>query len=50
MGNGFIGKGMDKRKKKELTRMGKKTDYGLFGMRMDRRGQKELTRMEKKME
>ena len=41
---------MDKRKKKELTRMGNGMDYGLGGIQMDRRKQKELTRMGKKME
>jgi len=32
---------------KELSRMGKKMDYGLLGMKMDRRKGKELTRMVK---
>ena len=39
---------MDKRVKKELTRMGKKMDYGLLGMRMDKREVNGLTRMGKK--
>ena len=41
---------MDRRKKKELTRMENKMDYGLGGIRMDRRVLKELTRMGKKMD
>jgi len=37
------------RRKKKLSRMGKKMDYGRGGMRMDRRRQKGLTRMENKL-
>ena len=37
-------------KVKQLTRIIKKTDYGIGGMRMDRNGVKELTRMVKKMD
>jgi hypothetical protein len=33
---------MDRRKKKELIRMGKKMDYGLDGMIMDKRNKKGL--------
>ena len=36
---------MDRRKKKVLTRMGKKMGDGLIGMRWDRSGMKELTLM-----
>ena len=39
---------MDRRKKKQITRMGYRMDYLLIGMRMDRSLQKELTLMEKK--
>ena len=41
---------MDRRNEKELSRMGKKMDYGLIGMRADRKRKKELTRMEKQMD
>jgi hypothetical protein len=40
---------MEKREKKELTRMGKKMDCGL-GIRLEKREKKELTRMGKKMD
>jgi hypothetical protein len=46
MVNGFLGMRMDRNGIKELTRMGKKMDYGLCGMRMDKRLVKELSRME----
>ncbi len=39
---------MDRRKEKELIRVGIKMDYGLGGMKMDRRVLKVLTRMEKR--
>ena len=50
MGNGFIGKGMDKRKKKELTRMEKKKDYTLVGLRMARLRKKRIIRKGKNMD
>jgi hypothetical protein len=36
---------MDRKNMKELSRMGKKMDYGLIGMKMDKREEKELGRM-----
>ena len=40
---------MDRRKTKELGRMGNKMDYLLFGMKMERKNFKKLTRMEKEV-
>jgi hypothetical protein len=38
MDYGLVGMRMDRRKKKQLSRMGKKTGKRLNGMRMDRKG------------
>ena len=43
MDKGLFGMKMDRRRVKELTRMGKKTGIGPTGMRMDRRRVKEPT-------
>jgi len=43
----LIGIRLEKRNMKELTRMGRKMDYGLKGIRMDGRKKKKLTRMER---
>ena len=40
---------LDRRQQKELTRMGKKMDYGLTGMKTDRSDGKERLRMGKEM-
>ena len=47
MVNGLSGMIMDRKKVKELSRMGKKMDYVLLGIIMDRRSMKKLTRMGK---
>ena len=36
---------MDRKKVKEITRMGKKMDYILNGMRMERKKVKEISKM-----
>ena len=41
---------MDRRKLKELGRMGKKMDNGLNGMKIDKRNKKEITKMGKEMD
>ena len=51
MDYGLIGIRMDRRKKKELTRLGNgMAKVLLIGVRLEKRGKKELTRMGRKMD